>query len=249
MPRRSQFALRTDGRPSRWVVGVLAGLLTLAALVVGSEYGNVHAVGLHPRLIAWICAAVLLVAGVLATARLSVLLSHLASKGSLAPAAAAVRVLAAVVGYVFVAFATLTVMAVSIERLLVGAGLAGIVLGIAAQQSLGNVFAGFVLIVARPFAIGDHLRIRSGALGGIFEAWVVDISLTYVTLRTDDGQLKVPNSAMLAAGVGQLPPAGATPGAVSPVPAPAQSPAVPPATGTPAPPAVTSVPPPPTGTA
>jgi hypothetical protein len=94
---------------------------------------------------------------------------------------------------------------VSIDHLLVGAGLAGIVLGIAAQQSLGNVFAALVLLLARPFKVGDHVRIRSGALGGIFEAWVLEVSLTYVTVRTDDGDLKIPNSAMLAAGVGKLP--------------------------------------------
>ena len=98
---------------------------------------------------------------------------------------------------------------------LVGAGVAGVVLGIAAQQSLGNVFAGLVLLVARPFVIGDHIRIRSGALGGIFEASVSEMSLTYVTLRTDDGLLKIPNSAMLAAGVGHLSPAASAPGSTT----------------------------------
>lgn len=207
MPRRSQVRLKADGRLSNWVIGALAGLVTLAALVAGAAYGNVHASGLHPRLIAWISAAVLLVAGILATARLSIAVGHLLVRGSMAPAAGALRVFTAVIGYLFVAFSVLTVMAVSIERILVGAGLAGVVLGIAAQQSLGNVFAGFVLIVARPFAIGDHIRVRSGALGGLFEAWVVEMSLTYVTVRTEEGLLKIPNSAMLAAGVGQLPPA------------------------------------------
>jgi len=38
------------------------------------------------------------------------------------------------------------------------------------------------------------------------------MSLTYVTLRTDDGVLKIPNSAMLAAGVGHLSPAASAPG-------------------------------------
>ena len=102
-----------------------------------------------------------------------------------------------------VVFAVFAVLEVSIDHLLVGAGLAGVVLGIAAQQSLGNVFAALVLLLARPFKIGDHVRIRSGALGGVFDAWILEVSLTYVTLRTDDGDLKIPNSAMLA--VGQLP--------------------------------------------
>ena len=179
-----------------------------------------HGGHLHARLVAWVSAVVLLVAGVISTARISAALSHLVARKSVPAAGGAIRVLSAVVGYVFVAFAVLAVLEVSIEHLLVGAGLAGVVLGIAAQQSLGNVFAGLVLLLARPFGVGDHVRIRAGALGGIFEAWVVDMSLTYVTLRTDDGPLKVPNSAMLAAGVGQLPassfPASAPAGAATP---------------------------------
>jgi hypothetical protein len=59
--------------------------------------------------------------------------------------------------------------------------------------------------VARPFQVGDHIRVRAGALGGIFDAWVWEMSLTYVTLHTEEGLLKIPNSAMLAAGIGQLP--------------------------------------------
>jgi hypothetical protein len=36
---------------------------------------------------------------------------------------------------------------------------------------------------------------------------VLAIGLTYVTVRTDDGNLKIPNSVMLAAGIGQFDPA------------------------------------------
>jgi hypothetical protein len=106
---------------------------------------------------------------------------------------------------VVVLFGVLAVLDVSVEKLLVGAGLAGVVLGIAATQSLGNVFAGLVIIFARPFAVGDHIRIRSGQLGGVFDGWVIEMSLTYTTLRLDDGPWKIPNGALLAAGVGQLP--------------------------------------------
>ena len=188
-----------------WATGILAGLVASAALVVGSDFGNLRAHSLHPKLVAWISAAVLLVSGVVATRRIARGLGHLVARRSIATAGAAVRLFSMGVGYVVVLFATFAVLGVSIDHLLVGAGLAGVVLGIAAQQSLGNVFAALVLLLARPFKIGDHVRIRSGALGGVFEAWVLEVSLTYVTLRTEDGELKIPNSAMLAAGVGQLP--------------------------------------------
>lgn len=205
--RRNQVNALLKGRVRNWVIGITAGLISLAALVIGSEFGNVHSHQFHQRVIAWVSAGGLLVFGVLATSRLSSALSRSVARRSVVPVfSGAVRVLSAGCGYVIVSFAVLGVLDVQIEHLLVGAGLAGVVLGIAAQQSLGNVFAGIVLIMARPFEIGDRIRIRSGALGGIFDARVREMSLTYVTLQTDDGPLKIPNSGMLAAGIYRLPP-------------------------------------------
>ncbi len=186
----------------QWAVGTIAGAIALVALVAGSEFGSVtHGAPLHLRVIAWSSAVVLLVSGIIATHRISSVLGRVIERRAAPGAGGAVRVLSTIVGYLFVVLAVLAVLEVQ-SNTLVGAGVAGVVLGIAAQQSLGNVFAGLVLLVARPFVIGDHIRIRSGALGGIFEASVSEMSLTYVTLRTDDGVLKIPNSAMLAAGVG-----------------------------------------------
>ena len=194
----------------QWAVGTVAGVIALVALIIGSEFGSVtHGASLHLRIIAWTSAVVLLVSGILATHRISAVLGRLVERRAAPGAGGAVRVLSTIVGYLFIVLAVLAVLEVQ-SNTLVGAGVAGVVLGIAAQQSLGNVFAGLVLLVARPFVIGDHIRIRSGALGGIFEASVSEMSLTYVTLRTDDGVLKIPNSAMLAAGVGHPSP-NATP--------------------------------------
>jgi small-conductance mechanosensitive channel len=205
VPRRKPADAVARLRARDWVDGSLAGLVAIAALVVGSAVGNVHSAHVNPRIIPWVSAAVLLLTGIFAATRLSVALSRLVRKRSEPGPGGSVRFLAAAVGYLLVLFAVLEVLGVSPGSLLVGAGLAGIVLGIAAQQSLGNVFAGLVLLLARPFEVGDRIRVRSGALGGIFDASVREMSLTYVTLRTDDGEIKIPNSAMLAAGVGQLP--------------------------------------------
>ncbi len=203
MPRR--YPLRG------WIIGILSGIIAVAALIIGSVYGNVHAATLNPKIIAWACAAGLVMFGILATARLSLALGHLAARQSVPAAEGAVRFISSAVGYLIVLFGTFEVLDVSVQRLLVGAGVAGVVLGIAAQQSLGNIFAGLVLIMARPFVVGDHIRIRSGALGGMFDAWVQEMSLTYVTVQTDDGQFKIPNTAMLAAGVGPVPPGNGRP--------------------------------------
>jgi small-conductance mechanosensitive channel len=196
-----------------WKIAVPAGAIAVTALVIGGAYGNVHARTIHagvpvtdltPRLTAWICAIAFLVFGVIATRRFASGLGHIVAAQSLLSAGAAVRLVVSGVGYLIIVFAEFGILDVSLEHLLVGAGVAGIVLGIAAQQSLGNVFASIVLLLARPFVVGDRIRIRSGALGGVFDATVIGISLTYVTLRTDDGPLKIPNSVMLATAVGPI---------------------------------------------
>lgn len=234
-----------------WTIALFCGLVALAALVSGSAYGTVTASRkcsptssarcqtLDPRLIAWISAAVLLVFGLVAVTRISRLLAHHVSATSVPTAGSAVRIISGAVGYLIVVFGMLAELKVSIEHLLVGAGLAGVVLGIAAQPSLGNVFAGLVLIFARPFRVGDRVRIRSGALGGIFDARVLEMTLTYVTLRAEEGEWKIPNTAMLAAGVLRTPrtplPPPATPAApaapptqaTATAPAPEPAPAVP----------------------
>ena len=79
--------------------------------------------------------------------------------------------------------------------------------GIAAQQALGNVFAGLVLLFARPFAVGEAIRLRAGALGGTLDGTVVEIGITYVRLDTGSSVMHVPNSQVLNAVIGPLPPA------------------------------------------
>jgi small-conductance mechanosensitive channel len=195
------------------VFGLVAGVLAVAALVVGRDFGDIHSATLEPKLVAWLSAAALVVFGFIAARRIADGLGHIVTLRSIATAGTAVRLVTVVIGYVVVIISTFEVLGlgVAIDHVLVGAGFAGVVLGIAAQQSLGNVFAALVLLLARPFKVGDHVRIRSGALGGIFDAWVLEVGLVYVTVRTDDGVFKIPNSSILAAGVGQLPDALAGP--------------------------------------
>jgi hypothetical protein len=116
---------------------------------------------------------------------------------------------------------TLQLFSIAVTQLVVGGALTGVLVGIAAQQSLANIFAGIVLLMARPFQVGDKVGIRSGALSGLIEGTVSEVSVTYVRLETENGPIHLPNSQVLAAAVG---PAGAVP---SPLTAPA-GPNVPP---------------------
>jgi small-conductance mechanosensitive channel len=120
---------------------------------------------------------------------------------------------AAVAGYIILiigAFATLVItlelFAVPIGQLVLGGALTSVFVGIAAQQALGNVFAGLVLLFARPFQVGDAIRLRAGALGGTLDGIVTDIGITYVRFDTDGSVVSIPNSQVLNAVVGPIPP-------------------------------------------
>jgi len=53
-------------------------VIAMAALVGGSEFGSFHGSSLHPRLVAWIAAAILVIFGVIAIRRIAAGLGNLA---------------------------------------------------------------------------------------------------------------------------------------------------------------------------
>lgn len=82
----------------------------------------------------------------------------------------------------------LGVWEVNVQGLLIGAGFLGIVVGMAARQTLGNVLAGFVLLFTRPFEIGDWVAI------GDDEGVVTAVTIINTHLRTFYGEdVVVPN--------------------------------------------------------
>jgi small conductance mechanosensitive channel len=81
------------------------------------------------------------------------------------------------------------------NTLLAGAGFTAVVLGLAAQQTFGNIFAGIVLLSARPFKVGDRVRFRG--FGMDVEGTVASQGLLYVTMREGDDLVLVPNNTAL----------------------------------------------------
>jgi small-conductance mechanosensitive channel len=82
----------------------------------------------------------------------------------------------------------LGIWGVDLGGILVGAGFLGIVVGLAARQTLGALLAGFVLMFSRPFEIGDWVEI------GDYEGIVTDITIVTTRMQTFDGEyVMVPN--------------------------------------------------------
>ena len=78
---------------------------------------------------------------------------------------------------------------------LTSAGVLAVVVGMAAQNTLGNLIAGISLVLYRPFQLGDQLQVTSPA--GLVTGIVENVSLGYTTLRLDDERrMVVPNNVM-----------------------------------------------------
>jgi small-conductance mechanosensitive channel len=120
--------------------------------------------------------------------------------------AAIVRYALLLIGGFTTLIVTLVLFDVPIGQLVLGGALTSVFVGIAAQQALSNVFAGIVLLLAHPFRVGDNIRLRAGAIGGQIDGTVTEIGITYVRLDTGGSIMSVPNSQVLNAIVGPVPP-------------------------------------------
>ncbi len=178
---------------------IAGGAIALTALIVAQHLQErVLREAASPtateRALFFSAALLLLVAGIFAIrstgAAIRRSLEESPGDGRGAPAA----FLASVVGYLIVVPVGRGVLGVNLQGLLLGGAVTGVVIGIAAQQTLGNFFAGIVLLAVRPFTVGEEVVLRSSPLGGEYEGRVVDMSLFYVKLETDNGPVALPNA-------------------------------------------------------
>jgi small conductance mechanosensitive channel len=95
----------------------------------------------------------------------------------------------------------LSIAGVNPRTLALGGAFTAVIVGLAAQQTLGNVIAGTVLLSARPFRVGDRVRLQGGALAGQIEGTVGSLGLLHTTFVTDEGATLVPNSVVLSVAV------------------------------------------------
>lgn len=79
-------------------------------------------------------------------------------------------------------------LGVDITALVAGLGLTGFALGFALKDSISNLLAGILILLYRPFQLGDWIEI-SGYAGQ-----VTSIDLRYTVIRSDDKKVFVPNA-------------------------------------------------------
>ncbi|HTW56442.1 MAG TPA: mechanosensitive ion channel family protein [Thermoplasmata archaeon] len=155
--------------------------------------------------------AIVLVAYVVARSVSAATNALIARRGGMSRAPA-IRIFLNLLVAVGATLALFKLAGVSIESIFLGSALAGIVLGLAAQTVLANVFSGLLLILADPFRPGDRVSFVSSSYGAIGPSYahdmmypsytgvVEDVGLIYTTLRLAGGEeVRVPNGVVLGA--------------------------------------------------
>jgi small conductance mechanosensitive channel len=83
----------------------------------------------------------------------------------------------------------------------VGGAITAVVIGLAAQQTLGNVISGIVLLSARPFRVGERIQLLGGGLGEQATGIVDSLGLLYTTIASGEDRIMVPNNVVLNSAV------------------------------------------------
>ncbi len=84
----------------------------------------------------------------------------------------------------------LDTMGVQMGPIIAGLGLGGFALGFALKDVISNLLAGVLILIHRPFKVGDYLLV-SGC-----EGHVKEINMRYTILSKDDTTFMIPNASI-----------------------------------------------------
>jgi small conductance mechanosensitive channel len=183
--------------PGRALGGLLVALIVLAATLVVYYRRQ----DLFPGYGPWVRAATVVILVIVGSAGSHWLVRWLSPRlfRRVDPATAGTMgFLIRLFAMVAVVILALRIAGVTAATLAVGGAFTAIVLGLAAQQTLGSLFAGIVLQSTRPFRVGERVRLVGGALAGSLEGTVSSLGLFYATLVQGADRLQVPNSVMIS---------------------------------------------------
>lgn len=100
--------------------------------------------------------------------------------------------------YAAAAVIALDVLGVNVMPFIAGAGVLGVAVGFAAKDTLSNLIAGILLIIDRPFEIGDRIEVWSAPAGSASWGDVIDIGLRATRIKTTDNIVVIiPNNEIM----------------------------------------------------
>lgn len=100
--------------------------------------------------------------------------------------------LARATGYVLLGIVILRILGIDLAALLGGLAVGGFIVGFALKDTLGNLAAGFVLLIYRPFDVGDNIELAT------YNGTVLELGVSLTTIRRGDGVIvTIPNGTVL----------------------------------------------------
>lgn len=136
-------------------------LIIASAVLIAILYSLLEYLNLSNELKAWVLSLLTLVFGIGITLLISRAIREYVKTNGVKQEAGTISVLFSIVSYSIVAIIALYLVHVNVTGLLISAGFLGIVLGLAAQSTLGNIFSGIAMIVAKPFEPGDYITVQT----------------------------------------------------------------------------------------
>lgn len=100
--------------------------------------------------------------------------------------------------YVVAVILALDILGINVMPFIAGAGVMGVAIGFAAKDTLSNLIAGILLIIDRPFEMGDRIEVWSAPTGSATWGDVIDIGLRATKIKTTDNIIIViPNNEIM----------------------------------------------------
>ncbi|MGC8555222.1 MAG: mechanosensitive ion channel family protein [Candidatus Acidulodesulfobacterium sp.] len=122
------------------------------------------------------------------------------------------RFLLSFTAYFILVLFIFTTLGIDISNILLGATFIGVIFGIAAQSFLSNLLAGFIILLGKPFKIGDRITIVTWQYGLLMSTYqheaakpgytgvIKDINMLFTTILEDSGfTMKAPNNVLMQA--------------------------------------------------
>lgn len=205
-----------SSRPFRILVRnlILSALLAAGLYAVFLKFNATYLASKgvsQPEFLALEAGAILLVAYAVARSMTSASTAILQRRG-IASRSHAVRLFINLIVAVVAVLVLFNLAGVSAESLFLGSAFVGIVLGLAAQTVLANVFAGLLIVLADPYRPGDRVSFVTSNYGLLAASYpheetypsytgtVRDVGLIYTVIELDEGGLaKFPNGLVLNA--------------------------------------------------
>ena len=105
---------------------------------------------------------------------------------------------AGVIIYVVAIILALDLVGINVMPFVAGAGILGIAIGFAAKDTLSNLIAGILLIIDRPFEVGDRIEVWTAPTGSATWGDVIDIGIRATKIKTTDNiVIIIPNNEIM----------------------------------------------------